>query len=78
MRSFLRELRDEDVERMLQYPGSGGTPRSMPVGEVLHHAANHTAHYRAQTALLLRELGHAPGNFDVLFYYADNRGVEAW
>jgi uncharacterized damage-inducible protein DinB len=44
----------------------------------MHHAVNHTGHYRAQTALLLRELGRAPGNVDLLFYYAEKRGVEAW
>ena len=28
----------------------------------------------AQVALLLRQLGHAPGNFDILFYYAETAG----
>jgi hypothetical protein len=23
-------------------------------------------------------LGYAPGNFDILFYYAEKRGVSAW
>ena len=30
------------------------------------------------TALLLRLLGHVPGNFDMLFYFADKRSVSAW
>lgn len=50
----------------------------MLLGELLHHAANHSGHYRDQTALLSRELGHAPGNVDLLFYYAEKRGVSAW
>jgi uncharacterized damage-inducible protein DinB len=78
MRAFLRELTDDALARPVEYAGSGGTPRSMPLGELMHHAANHTAHYRGQTALLLRELGHAPGNVDLLFYYAEKRGVSAW
>ena len=32
-------------------------------------------HHRGQVALLLRSLGYVPGNFDILFYYADKRGV---
>jgi uncharacterized damage-inducible protein DinB len=45
---------------------------------VQQHAANHGIHYRGQVALLLREMGHAPGNVDLLFYYADKHGVPVW
>lgn len=78
MRTFLSGLKDEDLARPIDYEGSGGARRSMPLGEVMHHAVNHTTHYRGQTALLLRELGHTPGNVDLLFYYAEKRGVVAW
>ena len=78
MRALLGTLSSDDLARMVSYPGSDGSPRSMPVGELLHHTTSHTAHYRAQTALLLRELGHPPGNFDLLFYYAEKKGVSAW
>ena len=78
MRPFLSGLTDSDLTRVIEYPGSDGAPRSMPLGELMHHTAQHTAHYRAQTAVLLRELGHTPGNFDLLFYYAERRGVSAW
>jgi uncharacterized damage-inducible protein DinB len=36
----------------------------MPIGQLLHHAASHGVHHRGQVALLLRSLGHVPGNFD--------------
>jgi uncharacterized damage-inducible protein DinB len=78
MRTFLGGLTDNDLLRTIEYPGSEGATRSMPLVELMHHAANHTAHYRAQTSLLLRELGHAPGDVDMLFYFAEKRGVSAW
>jgi uncharacterized damage-inducible protein DinB len=78
MRRFLAGLKDEDVARPIEYPGNGGARRSMPLGELMHHVTNHSAHYRGQTALLLRELGHAPGDIDLLFYYSEKRGVPAW
>ncbi|HEX7050421.1 MAG TPA: DinB family protein [Longimicrobiales bacterium] len=78
VRGYLAGLEDEDLARDIAYQGAGGASRSMPMGELLHHAVNHGIHYRGQVALLLRELGHAPGNVDLLFYYADKRGVPAW
>ena len=32
------------------------------------HAANHGVHHRGQVSLLIRALGYAPGNIDLLFY----------
>ena len=78
MRSFLTGLNDEDVTRLVEYEGSGGSKLSMPLGELMQHVTFHSAHYRGQTSLLLRELGYAPGNIDLLFYYSEKRGVPAW
>ena len=75
---FLRSLQDADLNRMATYPGAEGATRSMPIGELLHHAANHAVHHRAQISLLLREMGHAPGNIDLLFFFAERRGIKAW
>jgi uncharacterized damage-inducible protein DinB len=69
LRAFLSKLSDDDLERVVTFKLGSGPEHSMPVGEILHHAAVHGAHHRGQIALLLRALGHAPGNFDILFYY---------
>lgn len=72
MRSFLAALTDDDLLRVitytippLEFSGSGR------IGDLLHHGANHNAHHRGQAALLVRALGHAPGNFDLVFYHAE-------
>lgn len=78
VREFLSMLKDEDLAREVEYMNDRGEKRSMPVGELLQHAANHGVHHRGQVAMMLRSLGYAPGNIDMLIYYAGKRGVPAW
>jgi uncharacterized damage-inducible protein DinB len=69
MRRFLGSLTDADLTRSIAYTipplGVSGEGR---VGDLLHHAVIHNIHHRGQVALLLRALGHVPGNVDILFY----------
>ena len=77
VREFLSTLIDDDLARTVEFTIGGPEKQSMPLGELMHHAAVHGVHHRGQVALLLRLLGHAPGNFDLLIYYAEKRGVVA-
>ena len=72
VREFLSNLEDGELARDVTFTVGEGE-RSMPLGELLQHAANHGVHHRGQVALLLRLLGQTPGNFDLLFYFAERR-----
>ena len=76
-REFLSTLRDEDLDRTVEFSIGGGPRRAMPLGALMHHAANHGVHHRGQVALLLRSLGYVPGNFDILIYYASPQPASA-
>jgi uncharacterized damage-inducible protein DinB len=78
MRAFLAALRDEELDCAVEFKNPGGETRSMALGELMQHAANHGVHHRGQVALLLRMLGLEPGNVDMLIYDADQRGVRGW
>lgn len=77
-RSLLASLTDADLDRVVVYRNDRDEPRSLPLGEILAHAANHAVHHRGQIAMMLRMLGQAPGNVDLLFYYGERRGVPVW
>lgn len=71
VKEFLSTLRDEDLDRTVEFALGSGPKQAMPLGALMHHAANHGVHHRGQVALLLRSLGFPPGNFDILVYHAD-------
>ena len=76
-REFLGTLNDGDLHRIVEFNIGPTGPRAMPVGELLQHGSTHGVHHRGQIALLLRTLGHTPGNVDLLFYDAEKRAVGA-
>ena len=67
LRGFLAGLRDEDLDKEIEF-SLGGPPERKRLGHLLQHGAFHAIHHRGQLALLLRLLGVTPGNFDLLFY----------
>jgi uncharacterized damage-inducible protein DinB len=77
VRAFLATLEDDDLRRVIEFTLPQTGTRAASVGDLLEHAANHGVHHRGQIALLLRVLGCAPGNVDLLFYDAETRGVGA-
>ena len=76
VRAFLAALTDDDLATPREFTIPQLSVTSvLSIGEMLHHAVNHNAHHRGQVALLLRQLGFAPGNVDILFYYGQRRAM---
>ena len=67
-REFLASLTDADLSRTVEWTLGDAPPRQSRLGDLLQHGVIHAVHHRGQVALLLRAMGHAPGNFDLLFY----------
>jgi uncharacterized damage-inducible protein DinB len=77
MRTFLSGLNDDDLAREIEFALGAGPRQTMLLGDLMQHAAVHAVHHRGQVALLLRMLGHAPGNFDFVLYASSSRSQHA-
>jgi uncharacterized damage-inducible protein DinB len=75
MRDFLSKRKEEDLARDIEFTIGEPEKHTMRLGYLMQHAGIHGVHHRAQVALLLRMLSYEPGNYDMLIYYADKRGV---
>jgi len=78
MRDFVSNLKDEDLARNAEFTNDAGEKRSMPLGELMQHAANHAVHHRGQVVLMLNLLSYTPDDFDLLLYFAEKHGTPAW
>ena len=68
MATFLTQLTEADLVRQIEFGFAPGESNVLQVGQLLEHAHVHGIHHRGQLALLLRLLGRAPGNFDLLYF----------
>ncbi len=75
---YISTLSDRQLQLKATYLNGKGEKCSMPRGELLQHIIIHNTHHRGQIALDLRMLGYTPGNFDILFYFAEVGGNKAW
>ena len=73
VRAFLSGLGDADLTRDIEFTIGGVPNHSLPLGDLMEHAALHAMHHRGQAVLLLRMLGYVPGGIDFLLYL-DERG----
>ena len=74
VRAFLSGLGDADLGRAIEFTISSGPKQSLPLGDLMLHAALHAMHHRGQAALLLRMLGYVPGGLEFLPYLYQSAG----
>ncbi|HEY9427459.1 MAG TPA: DinB family protein [Gemmatimonadaceae bacterium] len=73
-RAYFAALRNDDLERMVDYRNSAGISFSTSAGDILFHVMLHGQYHRGKVNLLLRQSGFPPVPTD---YIAFVRGVPA-
>ncbi len=69
MRAFLAGLTDDALQHTVNYSNTRGAPFARPMWQILSHLLNHSTVHRSEIAHVLTELGHSPGDLDMILYF---------
>jgi uncharacterized damage-inducible protein DinB len=74
MYAFLDTLGDADLSRVVEYTTTGGQQYANTLWHLMVHLVNHGTQHRGELAMLLTELGHSPGDIDMITFVRE-RGL---
>ncbi len=72
---FVAAVTEDDLVGVLSYEDTRGNTYERPLWQPLVHLVNHGTHHRAECAMLLTSLGHAPRQLDYIFFELERDGA---
>ena len=66
--SFVEGLADEKLESRFKYKSTDGEPHERILWQVMAHMVNHGTQHRTEAAAMLTDLGHSPGDIDLIVF----------
>ena len=71
VRSYLDGLSDDEVRtRVLTDRNTEGTDLTRLLWHTMAHLVNHGTNHRSEVAAAITQLGHSPGDLDMIIYFA--------
>ncbi|HVO97663.1 MAG TPA: DinB family protein [Bryobacteraceae bacterium] len=64
---------EADLQRVVDYKDIRGAARCEPMWQIVLHVVNHATLHRGQVMAMLRQLGVAPPQTDLIFYYREHK-----
>lgn len=68
MYTFLDTLSDDDLNQPVAYSMLSGKPSTNTLWHMMQHLVLHGMQHRSELAMLLTELGHSPGDIDLITF----------
>ncbi|HXQ39275.1 MAG TPA: DinB family protein [Anaerolineales bacterium] len=70
--SFVDGLTDERLESEFSYTATDGVPHKRILWQAMAHLVNHGTQHRTEAAAILTDLGHSPGDIDMIYFLIDS------
>ncbi len=68
MQGFVESLRDEDLNRWVEFTTTSGKRQASTLWRALVHVVNHGTQFRAEAGAALSVFGQSPGDLDLILY----------
>ena len=69
--SFVENVADERLNGHFFYTDTKGAPFERILWQVMVHLVNHGTQHRSEAAAILTDLGHSPGDIDLVYFLSE-------
>ena len=66
--AFIESLTDERLSGSFSYRDTKGVPHEQVLWRAMAHVVNHGTQHKTEAAALLTDLGHSPGDIDLIYF----------
>lgn len=70
---FVSSVSEEHLNSSFDYKNTSGTPFTQVLWQVMAHVVNHGSQHRSEAAAILTDLGHSPGDLDLISFLIERQ-----